>query len=148
MKRLVKIGGALMEIVDAPLGDGKKPVNPSGMCFDLVGFQAMGPEGIDGYRPPDLRICHGIGWTNFPGKKRKRITHAWLEFRDKRGLVAFDVGYMACQSAEVYRRNFKSEYVVEYTFKKFMENWAKYDFPGPWDSKLKKLQRELDKGKK
>lgn len=135
-----KIAGqkSVVEITEGPSGNGVTPVNPLGMCFDLVGFQAIGPEGIDGYRPPTLRICHGIGIANYPGQEGTRIGHAWLEWQDaKKGHVALDTTYQVCQPAEHYRKSLQLEYVVEYTFKEFVSLWAKYDIPGPFDPKIK-----------
>lgn len=87
----------------------------------------------------DITICHGIGIANRPGQEGLRVAHAWLEF-DMNGLrTAVDPIWLIAQPAATYRKNFQVQRVVEYDKKEFMHLWGYYDFPGPWDSVIKKF---------
>lgn len=120
---------------------GKEPINPIGTCFDSTGHQILCVK-----PPPEvsnMKVCHGLGVANMPGQEGKAIAHAWIEFDhvDNNFRVAMDTTWGEFVSAEVYRKDLKMNYVVEYTPEEFVNMWRKHNYPGPWDYKLVELQK-------
>jgi hypothetical protein len=110
---------------------GREPINPVGSCFESSAFHLMIAEEI----PKDTILCHGIGVSNFPGEEGAEIGHAWLEHEGK----AYDTTWGLSTEADHYRENLKLSYVVTYTRKQAMDNWVRFDYPGPWDEKIKAI---------
>jgi len=111
----------------------RKPVNPIGECFDSVGHQVV--YWLDRGQK-EFKICHGIGIATMRGQEGNFIKHAWLE-RDGKAL---DTTWGVRQDAHLYRKNLTLQYVIEYTPDEFIANWAKTDYPGPWDEKIKAVK--------
>lgn len=120
--------------------NGKSPANAFGSCFDAAAHNLLGNYNDS---PENMVMCHGIGISNYPGEEGKRIAHAWIEFDHPKGRVAFDPIYLIAQSAEIYRRNFKAEIVIEYTKEEFIGLWEKNDYPGPFDERILSLTRKV-----
>ena len=114
-------------------------VNPFGSCFDAAAHNLLGNynSGVG-----NMMMCHGVGISNHPDSMAQPISHAWVEFDHPEGRAAFDPIFLLAQPAELYRRNFKAEYVVEYTKEEFMRLWKEDDYPGPWDERIKQLTTE------
>lgn len=120
---------------------GKKPANPFGSCFDSAAWNIIGNNEWG-----NPRMCHGIGIANLTGQEGRRIAHAWIEFdHPKHGVVAIDPIWLIPQSAEIYRKNLQVEYSVTYNCTDFIALWVKYDYPGPYDDKIKALTERVAK---
>lgn len=119
--------------------NGQSAQNPFGSCFDAAAWNLIAnlKSGMS-----NMKMCHGVGTSNHPDSMGKKIAHAWIEFDHPQGRVAFDPIFLLDQSAEIYRRNFQAEIVVEYTYKEFMRLWAKNDFPGPYDIRVSALAKD------
>lgn len=119
--------------------NGHPPQNPFGSCFDAAAWNLLHnlQSGMG-----DMRMCHGVGISNHPDSMGKKIAHAWVEFDHPQGRAAFDPIFLLAQSAEIYRKNFKTEIVVEYTTEEFIRLWKKSEFPGPYDVRVAALTKD------
>lgn len=119
--------------------NGQPAQNPFGSCFDAAAWNLIANLkcGLS-----NIKMCHGVGISNHPDSIGKKIAHAWIEFDHPHGRAAFDPIFLIAQSAQIYRRNFKAEIVVEYTRKEFLQLWKKNDFPGPYDKSIAAFTRE------
>lgn len=108
---------------------GQKPINPIGQCFETTGAHVF-------ELPGGFKIWHGIGVSNFPGENGCKIAHAWIE--DAEGF-AYDTTWGIKTEAAHYRSGMKLEYCVGYTREEFLNKWALFDYPGPWDAKIKRV---------
>jgi hypothetical protein len=113
----------------------REPLNPIGSCFDSVAHNILMNSNV----PKDALICHGIGVSNMPGQEGEIMAHAWIECEYEGIKWAADTTWDAMVPAAAYREKFFLNYVCEYTQKEFMENWQTSEYPGPWDSKIKKV---------
>lgn len=122
---------------------GREPINPIGSCFDSAAAMLAQED----EPPPNFKLCHGIGIASMPGQVGRKMKHAWLEFDDPergRGRGAIDPIWGVAQRAELYRKNLKIKYCVEYTKAQMFNLWLKHDYPGPWDRKIKKMKGIYD----
>lgn len=131
-------------------GIGNKPVdnltvnvsqakNPFGSCFDAAAWNLLAniDNGVD-----NMKMCHGIGVSNYPGEEGKRISHAWIEFDHPKGRCAVDPIFLTAQLADDYRKNFNAEIVVEYSTDEFIVLWKERGFPGPFDDRIMALTED------
>lgn len=109
---------------------GPEPINPYGMCFDIVGHHAVYWALHEG--ETDFKVCHGIGIANRPGEEGRTIAHAWLEALNK----SYDVVWGVWVPKQKYRADLKARDVREYGWEEFYATWRQYDYPGPWDHKV------------
>lgn len=116
---------------------GSKPINPIGTCFDSAALQL-----IHGKTPPelsDLKLCHGITISTMPGQEGRKIAHAWLEYKMNGVETAWDTTWNDVASKKQYREEVNLHHIVEYTKEEAWSLWAKHDYPGPWDRKIKEV---------
>lgn len=116
--------------------NGKEAANPFGSCFDAAAINLLANLkcGLS-----SMVMCHGIGVSNHPDSVGEKVAHAWIEFDHPKGRAAFDPIFLIAQSAEIYRKNFQAEFVVEYSKNQFISLWEQYDYPGPYDAKIKAI---------
>lgn len=113
--------------------------NPIGTCYECVAAHVL--EWKKGHLPSSLRIIHGICVANVPGEEGTTITHAWFEWNG----WAYDVIMGQKYDLELFRETTKVSRSYKYTVQKFMRQWKKFKYPGPWEEELIKIQKDLGK---
>jgi len=139
-----------IEIKEAEKLMGRKLKNKPGTCFDSVSYALIEygffyPISETKFRIvkhkdyKKVRVCHGIIIENWPISNGKEISHAWIEFNKKNIRYAYDAIWDVANNAEHFRKVLKLSYVKEYRLGSFYYLWKKYNYPGPWDAKIKEL---------
>jgi hypothetical protein len=117
---------------------GRKPINPIGECFESSIQCLLNPKLNDEIiKLKNVKLCHGIGITNFNNENGEKFAHSWIEYEVEGGKIAIDTTWGLQISALKYRKDLQLNYVVEYTPQKALKNWEK-GVP-PWNKKIRKI---------
>lgn len=123
---------------------GREPLNPIGKCFDSSIICLLNPEINNAVKNlKDIKLCHGIGRSNFLNLRRSKMAHAWLEYTEKNNMrVAICTTWGFRVPVKEYRKQLKLNYVVEYTPDEALKKWMESN--PPWDKKIRKIAKKAN----